>query len=107
MRRLPVLICLLALLAGCLPRPSLLGRWQSSPPSVMLFEFRKDHSVHLYQDGKDFRVFGYKLIDNDTLELYDGMGRLRRLDFAIDGEQLFLYEVFPSVKPVEVWTRPH
>jgi hypothetical protein len=99
------LICLLALLAGCQARPSLLGRWRSAPASAMLFEFREDHSVHLYQDGNDFRVFGYKLIDADTLELYDGMGRLRRLDFAIDGEQLQLYETYPAVRPVEVWTK--
>jgi len=105
MKRFLILAVILALLGACSREPDLLGRWRTSPPASLLFEFRSDRSVLLYQDGNVYRVFNYKIIDSDTMQLFDGMGRLRQVDFEIDGDQLLLKETGSEENNVQIWTR--
>lgn len=96
----------LALLAaGCSRQPSIVGFWRTSPPSSLSYEIRSDHSIWLTQHGKSYRMFGYKLLDSDTLQLFDGMGRMRQYDFRINGDQLELYDSTRPDAPSEVWLR--
>lgn len=46
----------------------------------------------LVEDSHKFVVFHYKIIDEDSLQLYDGMGRLREYDFRISGDTLTFYD---------------
>jgi hypothetical protein len=102
-------VCVLGILAVMLPacssRPALPGKWRSAPPSSLLFEFQSDHSVLLYQDGRVYKVFNYKLLDGDTLQLFDGMGRLRQVDFEINGNQMFFFDPEQPGDPAEVFER--
>jgi len=93
------------LLSACTSRPAVLGKWRSAPPATLLFEFRSDHSVLLYQDGQVYRVFNYKLLDEDTLQLFDGMGRLRQVDFVIKGNQMLFLNPDRPDEVVEIFDK--
>ena len=93
------------LLSACVPRPALEGKWRTAPPAALLFEFRSDRSVLLYQDDQIYRVFNYKLLDQNTLQLFDGMGRLRQVDFMIDGDQMLFLDPNQAGKAVEIFER--
>jgi hypothetical protein len=105
MRRFLVYGLIVITLCACARKPSLVGRWHSAPPASMLFEIRADHSVLLYQHDQVYRVFNYKIIDSDTLQLYDGMGRLRQVDFEIVGDRLLLYDPGSGGSASEIWIR--
>jgi len=94
-----------ALLSACTSTPALVGRWRSAPPAALLFEFCSDYSVLLYQDGQVYRVFNYKLLDQDTLQLYDGMGRMRQVDFAINQNQMQFFNPAHPGEVVDVFNR--
>ncbi len=83
----------------------MLGKWRSAPPSSLLFDFRADHSVLLYQDGQVYKVFNYKQLDEDTLQLFDGMGRLRQVDFVIDVNQMQFFDPGQPGEAVETFER--
>jgi hypothetical protein len=89
------------LLAGCRAANPLVGRWRTAPPSSLLYEYRADGSVLLHQDGATYRVFRYKLLDADRLELFDGMGRMRVYDFQVTEDTLVFFEAGKSEAEVE------
>ncbi len=92
-------------LTACRPVPSLAGRWRTEPPASLLYEYRADGVVTLVKENRQFIVFHYQLLDEDTLKLYDGMGRVRQYDFRISGETLLLYEDLNSGIVVEKYRR--
>ena len=86
------LIGLALLLPACRPAHPLVGKWRAAPPSSLLFEYGNDGAVLLLKDSTEFVVFHYKLIDDDSVQLFDGMGRVRQYDFSISGGTLTFYE---------------
>ena len=107
MRRLPtLLLCLFYLVSyGCSRQPALVGRWETSPPASLSYEIRRDRSIWLTQHGQAYRVFGYKLLDQDTLQLFDGMGRMRQYDFQLSDDQLLLFNPANPGELADRWVR--
>ena len=85
-------IWLLLLGSACQPQPALVGKWRSEPPASLLFEYLADGSVLLLDDSRQVAVFHYKIIDHDSLQLFDGQGRLKQYDFQVSGDTLTFYD---------------
>ena len=104
-----VLICLvglaLILLAACNSKPDINSRWRSEPPSSLLYEYRDDGTVLLIKGETTYQVFRYKFIDDDSIRLYDGMGRVQEYDFRISGDVLSFYADLEKGNLVERFRR--
>jgi hypothetical protein len=48
--------------------------------------------VVLLDNENSFSVFRYKIIAEDSLQLYDGMGRMRTYVFHISGDTMTFYD---------------
>jgi len=105
MRRIGCLILLAVLLCACTAQADVVGRWRSAPPANLLYEFHADRSIWLYQDGQIYRVFNYKLLDHNRLQLFDGMGRMREVIYRIEGDQLFFFDPENPEKIVEQFSQ--
>lgn len=87
-----VLILVMILVYACNATHPIVGKWSTEAPTSLLFEYLADGSVMLVEDSRKFVVFHYKIIDEDSLQLYDGMGRLREYEFRISGDTLTFYD---------------
>jgi len=104
-----VLICLflliLNLLTACKSGPEINGRWRSEPPSSLLYEYRDDGTVFLLKEETSYQVFRYELFDDNSLRLYDGMGRIQEYEFQITGDRLSFYADLDKVEIVDKFRR--
>ena len=87
------LLLVIILTSACGSTHPIVGKWSTDAPTSLLFEYSADGSVMLVEDSREFVVFHYKIIDEDSLQLYDGMGRLREYDFRISGDTLTFYDL--------------
>lgn len=86
------LLLVIVLTSACGSTHPIVGKWSTDAPTSFLFEYLADGSVMLLEGSREFVVFHYKIIDLDSLQLYDGMGRLREYDFHIAGNTLTFYD---------------
>jgi predicted RNA-binding protein associated with RNAse of E/G family len=90
--RFGALLLVTILVFACSAPHPIVGKWRTDAPTSLLFEYLEDGSVMLVEDSYKFVVFHYEIIDEDSLQLYDGMGRLREYDFRISGDTLTFYD---------------
>ena len=93
------------LLFACSAPHPIVGKWRTAAPASLLFEYLEDGTVLLVEDSHEFVVFHYKIIDKDSLQLYDGMGRLREYEFHISGDTLTFYDNLAEGKIVLQYDR--
>lgn len=80
------------LLAACQPAPpAIVGRWRTDAPSSLLFAYGEDGAVHLLEGAREYLVYHYKFVDADTIQLFDGMGRVREYNFHISGNRMTFF----------------
>jgi hypothetical protein len=107
-RSLPVL-CLCGVLifaSACRPHSLLVGRWCTDPPASLLYEYLPDGSVHLFIESGEYHVFRYQLPGENTLRLYDGMGRSLDYFYTLDGDTVVLSNPADPDTPVDHLTPP-
>lgn len=100
-----VLALLMLLVAACDPAQSIAGRWRAEGPGSLLFEFSDDGAVDLLDGARRFPVFRYKILDEDSLQLYDGMGRIQAYDFRIAGDTMTFYDDIDTGTAVTIYRR--
>jgi len=98
--QLGALALITILIFACNAPQPIVGKWRTDAPTSLLFEYLEDGSVMLVEHSHKFVVFHYKIIDADSLQLYDGMGRLREYDFRISGDTLTFYDNLATGKIV-------
>lgn len=106
--KISILLILLLLssltLQACAPKSNLLGNWNSGKPSNMQFNFRSDGTVWLITQNDSRQIWRYELLDNDTLRLYDGQGRIEEYRYSIQNNTLTFYNLNTG-EIVEEYTR--
>ena len=100
-----LLLIAITLLTACSKQPQINGRWRSAPPSSLLYEYKDDGTVFLFQDGRSYQVFRYQLLDDDTIRLYDGMGRIQEYTFRLSADQLTFYTDLAGAEIAESFQR--
>lgn len=95
-----VLLLITILVFACSAPHPIVGKWRTDAPASLLFEYLEDGTVMLVEDSQKFVVFHYKIIDEDSLQLYDGMGRLREYEFRILGDTLIFCDSLAEGKIV-------
>ena len=100
-----VLLLLIILTSACRSTHPIVGKWSTDAPTSLQFEYLADGSVLLVEGSREFIVFHYKIIDEDSLQLYDGMGRLREYEFHISGDTLTFYDNLADGKIVLQYNR--
>ena len=87
-----VLVSLAFLGSGCGATQPIVGKWRDESPASLLYEFLDDGTVVLLEGHDEFLVFYYEIIDDNSLQLYDGMGRIKEYEFRISGDMLIFYD---------------
>lgn len=87
------LVLVVLLLTACRPTSPVVGLWQSDEPASLQFEYLADGTVIMKEDTREFIVFHYEITDEDSLQLYDGMGRLQKYNFRISDDALTFYDI--------------
>jgi hypothetical protein len=100
----PSLLIVGLVLQACAARLSIVGDWDSGPPSNLRFEYRPDGSVWLMTDSVTRQVWRYEVTEYNVLTLYDGMGRKREYRFSIQGSTLTFNDVKTGIA-IERYTR--
>ncbi len=98
-------VVILLLVSACQASNPLVGRWRSDGPSKLLYEFREDGSVLLRDGGAVYPVFRYKLGGQDSLTLFDGMGRIKKFTFTVSADQLVFHDAGNLASVLETFTR--
>lgn len=84
--------------------PSIAGRWQTEAPSFLVYDFSTDGAVFLVDGSESRQVFRYIFTDGDTIELYDGMGRIRRFTVTLKDDTMTLLSTASDIE-AEVYKR--
>lgn len=92
------------LVAACHSSLSIAGQWQAEAPSSLLFEFSDDGVVYLLDGTDTYQVFRYKLASADTIELYDGMGRMRSFTVTLSDSTMTFFDTNSAIQ-IEVYHR--
>lgn len=96
-QKIPLLIVFLMFVGliaqACASKPKILGSWNSGEPSNMQFDFRSDGSVWLVSQDDSRQIWHYEFINNDTLRLYDGQGRIEEYRYTIQDDTLTFYDL--------------
>jgi len=99
------LIILAILLSACHTEPNINGRWRSESPSALLYEYKDDGTVFLINDGKTYQVFRFQFIDDDSIRLYDGMGRIQVYHLRLTADEMTFYTNLKSGEIAESFQR--
>ena len=91
------------LLAGA-RTPPIVGRWQAEAPSSLTYDFSGDGAVLLIDGELSRQVFRYELSGDDTIKIYDGMGRLRRFTVTVTDDTMTLVGTEPGAR-IDVYKR--
>ncbi|PIE80734.1 MAG: hypothetical protein CSA11_06695 [Chloroflexi bacterium] len=92
------------LVTACHAPPSIAGQWRAEAPSSLLFEFSDDGVVYLLDGADTYQVFRYEFTSADTIELYDGMGRMQSFTVTLSEDTLTFFDT-KSATQVEVYHR--
>jgi len=93
-------------IAGCHKNPpAIVGQWRTEAPGSLLYDFLEDGNVVLIKESERYPVFHYKFLDKDSLQLFDGMGRMRQYDFHISGDTMTFYDSLDAHTVVAEYTR--
>lgn len=112
MNRKVTAVGLLALLIGVVAlvvpsqnrTPPIAGRWQTEAPSSLVYDFSTNGAVLLVDGAETRQVFRYEFTGDDTIEIYDGMGRLRRFTVTFTDDTMTLVGTGPDIQ-TEVYER--
>ena len=99
------LVLLAWLVTACGPGQSIAGKWRAEGPGSLLFEFSNDGAVELLDGSRRYPVFHYKILDEDSLQLYDGLGRIQAYDFRIAGDTMTFYDDMGTGTGVTIYRR--
>ena len=80
------------LLSACQTQTPIVGTWRDQGPASLVYEFRDDGKVYMLMHGKAYFYFQYQLLDDNTLRLYDGMGRHMDYKYTIEGDIMTLFD---------------
>ncbi len=80
------------LFTACRPANPLVGKWRTEPPSSLLYDYKADGTVLLLMPDAVYQVFHYKMVDQDTIMLIDGMGRIKQYNFEVSGDRMTYFD---------------
>lgn len=104
-RRIFAIAALLALLVGlvtaCQKSVPIVGRWRTTGPANLLYEYREDGTVILIEETRSYQMFRYQLKEGHILHLYDGLGRRQVYRYEIEGDKMTYYQTTGSGAEVE------
>jgi hypothetical protein len=100
-----LLLLVVALLSACDGGTAVSGKWRTDPPASLLYIYTDDGAVQLLKDNVAYPVFRYELLGENTIRLYDGMGRMQEYGYELSDDTLIFFDSVEKDRFTEIFTR--